>query len=283
MTHDEARELIPAFAASKLRGPALDGLRAHLSACGECAEVASGIAGMVAALQEGGPALFTAHPQEKLLRSFFERATTPAETERIEAHLKTCASCSLEVSAKQRAPVMEQLPEGRSRDRAGASGWQLGTAAAGILAVGVLIGLAVSAGRSSRATATGASPGTQPAWSGPVDLHVLPAPQRGEAVTRFVLKKGQPATILHLARVFPAGGNLEDRIRLLVQSDKGVVRFDRVYKRSEMERAFESWGVMPIFLPASTLPAGRYELIVQRDDPSAEKIAAIPFEVTREE
>ena len=283
MTHEEARELIPAFAASKLQGSALEGLRAHLSACGECAELASGIAGIVSTLQAGGQALLDAHPDEKALRSYYEGTSAPAVTERIEEHLRTCAPCSLEVSTKRRAPAAEPRGDPQSGSRTAASGWRLGAAAAGILAAGILIGVAVTAGRSSRPAPIDTGSLSTPSWSGSVDLHVLPPPQRGEAVARFVLKKGQPGTILHLPRVIPRDGSPADRFRLLLRGEEGTVRFDQVYPRSEMERAFETWGVMPLFLPASSLPSGRYELTVQRDDPSAEKVASIPFEIAREE
>jgi hypothetical protein len=280
MTHEEARELIPAFAASRLQGPALDGLRAHLSACPECAELTAGIGGMVSKILEGGSDLLDPHPDEKALRAFFEGSRLPG-AERIEKHLRTCASCSLEVATKVHAGSAGRKsggPEGNGT----ASTAGLLAAAAGILAVGVLVGVMVTAQWRPRPVAPGASAPGLPAWRGPVDLHVLPSPQRGEAVARFVLKKGQPATILHLPRVFPGGGNPADRLRLLVQSEEGAVKFDRIYARSEMERAFESWGVMPIFLPASILPDGRYEVLVLREAEPPEKIASIPFEIVRE-
>ncbi|HEU5180961.1 MAG TPA: zf-HC2 domain-containing protein [Candidatus Polarisedimenticolia bacterium] len=280
MTHEEAQELIPAFAASKLQGSTLDGLRAHLSACGECAELASGIAGIVGTLQEGGLALLDAHPSEKELRAYFEGASTLAESGQIEKHLRTCASCSLEVSTKTRGDVV--LRDRRPGSRTTASAWQLGAAAAAILGAGILIGVMVKAGV-SRPSGTDVVPAGPTSWSGPVDLHVLPPPQRGETIPRFILKKGQPGTILHLPRVIPRGGSPSDRFRLLLRSGDGAVKFDQVYPRPEIERAFDAWGVMPLFMPASSLPSGRYELTVQRDDPSAEKIASIPFEVTREE
>src|SRR5262245_15015926 len=102
MTHEEARELFPAFAASKLQGPELDGLRAHLRACAECAELAAGIGEMVSSILEGGSDLFDLHPDEKALRAFFEGFRLPG-AERIEKHLRTCASCSLEVATKVHA------------------------------------------------------------------------------------------------------------------------------------------------------------------------------------
>jgi hypothetical protein len=116
-----------------------------------------------------------------------------------------------------------------------------------------------------------------------VDLHILPAPTRGEAVPRFRLRKDQPATILYLPRVIPKKGSPDERFRLLVQDGDGVVKFDQSYARSEMERAFDSWGAMPVFLPVSGLPSGRYEFVVLREAAPPEKVAVIPFDIARED
>jgi hypothetical protein len=156
--------------------------------------------------------------------------------------------------------------------------------AAVIFAVGVLVGLSFTMPWRQQPRSRDSKGIPVPSWSGPVDLHILPSPRRGqEAVERFTLRRGQPATILHLPQVIPKTGNPDEKFRLIVQDDSGVVVFDQTHTRSEMDRAFERWGVMPIFLPALSLPAGRYEVIVLRDATPRDQVAAIPFEIARED
>src|SRR5262249_26215958 len=156
---------------------------------------------------------------------------------------------SLELATKTRQPsqsaVKASVP-GRSATR----GRQLRVAAA-LIGVGVLLGAGLSVlGRRpspSRESAWDSSP----SWSGEGDLHLLPAPRRKEeTVTRFTLKKGQPATILHLPKVIPDAGSPDEQFRLIVRGTSMAPVFDRSYSRSEMMRAFDSWGVMPILLPS---------------------------------
>jgi hypothetical protein len=281
VTHEEAQELIPALLTSRLQGSALEELRAHFRDCDGCAGVLSGIGEIVDTIREDGRELFQPHPDEKAIRAYFEGWRSP-ETARIEQHIRSCASCSLELSTKTRQPSREadRAPvSSPSYTRAG----QL-RAAAALIGVGVLLGAGLAALWPRQSSLPAARAGALSSWSGAVDLHLLPAPTRKEeSVTRFTLRKGQPATILHLPKVIPGAGSPDEKFKIVVRRPSLAPVFDQSYTRSEMMKAFDSWSVMPILLPASSLPAGRYELIVSREADPSDQVAVIPFEIVREE
>jgi hypothetical protein len=280
VTHEEALELIPAFLTSSLEGPALERLHAHLRDCERCAEIATGIGEVVETLRENGHELLDPHPDEKALRAYFEGRSSP-EAKRIERHLRTCASCSLELSTKTWQPSPLRV-EGLLWSRGGMPAVRLGVAA-GLFALGLVLGVGLKAFWRGRGKSGEAPAISMPSWSGAVDLHLLPAPTRREGITRFTLRKGQPATILHLPNVLPGAGSPDERFRLAVKRrDAGAV-FEQTYTRAEMMRAFNRWDVMPILLSSSNLPAGSYEVIVSRERDPDQELAVLPFEIVREE
>ena len=274
MTHEEAQGLIPAYAASRLEGAELDALRAHLGGCEACSELATGIGEIAAAIASGGEGMLDPHPEESQLRAHaLGRHAEGAE--RVRRHLESCARCSLEVASWRGGTPGPGRSELATGGRASSS-WRQ---AAALLAAGVVLGMGLTAlwHRSFGPGTDGMSPS---AWSGPVDLHLLPAPTRGEeSLAQFRLRKGQPATILHLRRVLPDPHSPDERFRVIIRAASGATVYERVHTRAEMERDFDQWEVMPIYVPAAP---GKYELILMRETAPAERVLESPFELVPE-
>ena len=247
MSHDELRQQIPAWAASRLDAESSRLLDDHLAACESCRELAATARELAVAVREGGEALFEPHPKELALRDHAAGTSTREDRARIERHLRSCATCRLEVEGWRRVNAAKP-----SRAAAPRSRWMAPALAA---AAGVLAGVALMALL---------QPAAERAWRGDSPLYVLPGMTRGEVeapASAWPVPERESRVSVAIPLVLPDGTRDEARFRLDLSSGGGSPTWSIEMSAGEMRRHLATpAGVLHVTLPASALMPGDHEL-----------------------
>ena len=266
MTHEEVQREIPAYAASRLDGPARAAVEAHLGECAACSDQADEMKGLVNVLLQDGEELFEPHPEPQELRAFAQ-GEMRAGADRVARHLKICGSCDIQVDLCRRIPA-------RATRAATSSPWIGAGRGALLAAAGIVLGLGLSAvigGRDSQ-------------WSGPFHLPVLRLPARGQPPsTQVRVRPGQPQIVLAVPFQPLQGRPRDNHLRLQIRDAAGRSLYELHATVAEMTAQAEASGVIPLMFPSSRLPAGRYEVLIENEDEPRELLLRILFEVSLEE
>jgi len=266
--HREFQHDLAAWTASRLEGEARLRLEAHLAECDECRELASLMREFGRAMQEGGEALFEAHPSPAAL---LEHARGGAD-EAMLRHLEICAACRLEVDGWTRTAIPGKNTIKRMV-------WPL---AAGVL---LGVGLATFARMAMESRPAGV-PGVPNPASGPGaavagPMLFLPPLQRG-VTERVVHAAGGDVgfeVVACPARI-PDDASPDQGFEYAVKKTDGNAVWSEVLSaRTIREQLASQVGSVILLIPAASLPPGRYELTLGRVGPHEEPIYRIDLEM----
>jgi putative zinc finger protein len=266
MKHQEIRESIPAYAASRLDGEARREVADHLAACSECREIAESCAEIHSALKEWGEEMFDPHPDELAIRDF-ARGAAGERTEAIRRHLEGCMTCGLELEAwkgrKEVVPLRERpaSPGGFffSRPLLAAAGIVLGFGAAFILMRQETIQAPLPP-HPSPAPPPATAPPSPTAWTGRAPQWILPGATRGqEPSVSLSAGKGETHLIVSFRPSLPEDLPDAENCRFEILRESGRSAWSTDLPAATLRADLERTEAISFVIPASVLEGGRYE------------------------
>ena len=267
--NENIRDEIPAYVAGTLDPEIRSRVEDYLERDPDARAMVAHWSAIARGLRAGGKELLTPHPDTAVLSEF---ARDPEGSSRdISRHVKSCASCGLELAAL-RARRTER-PSTTTVSWAKLHRLPSLAAAAGIV-LGVAIGVLVEI----------PGPGRAPAESGPrvVDLVTLDPSLRGdEDSISIVLRPGQSVVPMVTAPVLPHDARVDElfRFSLLAHRDEPV--WFAELTAGAIHESLERSGVVTFLVPADRLPAGRYAIEL-RAAGADRPLFEVPFEVRTE-
>jgi hypothetical protein len=250
--HEIVQHDLPAYAASRLEGPALGRLEAHLQFCPECREQAGRFKDLARAMQSDGEELFE-HPSEEALRNHV--AGHAADHDRITRHLDTCATCALEAGMWRQRPQSRVLPQARLRGPW--YGWPIAAA----LVAGCFLGAGLSQWMSV--------PGRRPAQPSPSasGAEAIAGPQLvlprilrgGNPEVVYALVPGQTFVVIACLATIAPDDAPESAHRYEIHKPTGESVWTKEMTAAAIRRHLESTDVVTLLVPGSVLPPGPYE------------------------
>jgi hypothetical protein len=286
-SHDEIRLELPAFAASRLGDADCREVETHLVECAECRELADTCREIVAAVRDGGEALFDPHPGEEELREFaLERST---KSPRIAGHLAACATCALEVQAWRAG-----RPGSAGSRSTGGNGrpWRAGMFALGS-AAGLLAGMGVAfllrTGSPEEAVRRASPPEPAPAAHllaglAPVP-RFLPGLLRGE-VPAATWRIGEQERWIGVGvpLVLPESTSGAAQVRFELLRESGAAAWSTRLTAEEVLRHLDAADLVSLVLPTEPLESGRCEFRVTLLDGANEiEVYRARVEISREQ
>lgn len=279
--HEDLQSDIPAYAQANLGAEARARLETHMAQCQECSELVETAREILSAAVGAGSEMFDPHPEPLVLREVALRRKV-AGVERLDHHLSSCASCSLEVSVwRQREQASGATARPAWRGGRGWRGW------APALAAGVAAGLGLAlmlrpAPPPPPAAPAPAGPALGAALpSGPLPLLLLPGPLRGSQPRASLrLPPGSPLLILAVQPLAAAEGPDEARYRFEIVDSRGRGVWGAELSARDIRAHLDASDVLTFAVPSVLLPAGGYELEV-RSLPLAggAPLLEIPFDI----
>ena len=301
--HEWAREEIPAYAAGRLEAKALQRLKEHLAACGECREAAAETIAIASALADAPEGFFERHPDIGELQAYASHPGLP-ESDAIRRHLSSCDACALEVSAWRHrrsgeSPHTPSLPPVVLSRRL----WPVAAAA---LAAGLAIGVGVGplfrrsaapplAGAAGPSVSPQVPPGPVPSdsapkagpseppssWSGRVPALVLSDALRGEETSPAVaVEEGQPYVLISVALEILDPTLRGGTFRFEIRDTAGNTAWDLTLPGEEVAHDLRERRSVSLLCPSSRLRNGSYELRVRRTDRGSDSpLLQAPFTV----
>ncbi len=274
--HEQYRQNVAAYVAGRLGGDGARQLEAHVAECDDCAAVVESWIEIAEGFRQGGVALLESHPDTVEIRAYVAGTASSEARARIERHLRTCASCSLEVGTggTQRTVVPFRPARAKTVFRLG-----IPASIAASLLLGVGIGLFFRSGSLPESDLSPAA--SAPAWSGPVNLLLLERPTRGVSTTRtYRVDAGQPFVPLAVPVVVPEGSADTELFRFTVRDEGGRVVWWSQLPADTLRRQIAESGVVSFLVPASDLEPGRKTLRFARAlTPEPVALLEIPFEI----
>jgi hypothetical protein len=322
--HEEALALLPEFLQGRLAEPARSVVAGHRATCEECRALSEAYGVIAAALKPSEPpanaraAAERAHPESVRIIAYAvdPESLEPGASAAIAAHLSACQDCSREAEATRGAheatrakvfPFPGNLIRGTFG--AGRANLRAGLAAAVVvilLAYPAFLGLGrlprieeeVEALRAARGAAerqiqelksslddASERLRREPAWAGPVDLHVLEEPARGSGGIRSLrVAADQPFLLLSLLP--PVPGRLPGDVvfRFAISDADDRIAWSADLAVSKIRRRLEYSGVLTFSIPTAGLPPGRYTMRVARAGGHGEDtVFQAAFEVVRQD
>jgi hypothetical protein len=297
-SHDDMKEMLPAYGASRLAEADRRRLEAHLRECSECAGQAASSETLAEALRQAGADLISPHPEVRALSEYALGKRT-AETGTIASHLASCASCELEVSAwrlremaREREQPARVAPGPPRALRAAAfsgslrSPW-LSLAAGLIVGVGasilVLLPLSPELPPSGARLELPAASRHAAEWSGPAPFFILRSPLRGESgAAQIRIGADQPYVLLAVRPGIPSGAPEGEIYRFELVGTSGVRLWELELSAAQIRGHLEQSELVTLPVRAEALQPGRYELrFAPRDAGSGQPPLILPFEVSR--
>lgn len=256
--HEEIQHDLPAYAASRLEGPALVRLERHVRDCAECLEMLDTFAGIAEAIGRDGEDLFAPHPSETALREFAGRPSG-ARSDDVARHVAGCAACALEAEFWSRRPA-GAAPARRASRRP--SWGSLGLASAAALAAGFLLAAFLGPGGRPPAPSGGSAGG--PETEAGIEagrLLVLPRALRGEgSVVSYRLDTKQAFVVIASPAPIPGAAGPGERYLFEIARGGEAAAWSRSMTAAEIRgRMTEGAEFVTLLVPARALAPGRYE------------------------
>lgn len=260
--HAAWHEQVPAYVAGRLEPEERGRFETHLSACPECAETVAAWRGIASAIREEGETLWEPHPETEVIRA--AALGRAGDEPRLARHLAICPSCALEVQAwRDRARGRHEESRGAGQvapARLGRAGMTLLAAAAGLV-VGVGLSLLLTTAPAPIEPGPGSgSPASIEA--APVPLLVLAPARRGagDEASSVRLIAAHPGLVIAVTPTIPESGADADLVPFeLIGPDGGAV-FTTSMTVAAIREELRRNEMVTLFVPASTLPPGGYEL-----------------------
>lgn len=272
--HEEYREELADYAASRLDASRAADVERHLGDCDECRSSASFMKELGVAINDAGEALFEPHPDVADLRRYSMGEATH-DADRIARHLEVCPSCDLETSAW---PTMRAMENGRAGDSVIPGPWLrrvIGPwlAAAAGLVLGVALTIQMMPQRS------GAVEGES--LGGPAQHLMIPGVVRGSAPDlKFTLSADARPVVLDLQPVIPGQAMDDDEFRLTIRS-LGAPTWSATATAAEMRRAIDGTGVVTFVVPERVLSTGGHEVVLAPAGAGSAPIFRAEIEIQR--
>jgi len=276
--HEDFQLDLPAYAASRLEGAAAKRLEDHLKGCASCREMADTLKEFAGSVREGGEALFEPHPAESKLMNY-ARGSASVDRDRIERHLRVCATCSLEVESWK-----------RHADRAGArakpisGGWHRWRIVALASAAGLVIGFSMARmlrDASAPAPAISAPPDHRIAGPSAGALLILPRALRGGgAAVSYRIDSQQDFVVIASQASIPELAGPEDRFRFEIRTADGQVVWSREMSAANLREQLDGTAeAVTLLVPAHSLQPGRYVFKLSPADKSDEVLYRTDLEI----
>jgi hypothetical protein len=244
--------------------------------------------------QKNHPPRCTDPAQGIALEAYLERTLSPEQQDAFEEHYFSCPACREELRLWQALPAALQSVGAARRSR---RNWLaiggLTAAAAAMLVANCYLGFVELPRMRERLADMTASldqmkMGQQATpWSGPVSLVVLTGPLRssgGDETPTIEVKPGQPAVPIGLTPVLSPEAKPQDRLLFQIREATGKQVWELGMTVSEVKRALGAGRVVTFLIPAGSLAAGDYNLVVYAgDDATAPLTWKDSFRVTKAE
>ncbi len=273
--HEEYREDLADYTASRLDAARAGAVERHLGECDDCRRTAFFMKELGDAIGEAGDALFEPHPDVADLRRYAMGDATD-DASRIAKHLEVCPSCDLESTAW---PVVRAMETGHGVGARVVSGPWLRRVAGPWLAAaaGLVVGVALTLQMTSqRSVAPEAG-----AWDGPSQHLMIPGAVRGSAPEpTFALSAVGGPVVLDLQPVIPGQAGDADEFRLTIRSESAQTVWSAAATAAEMRRAMDAAGVVTFVVPAGVLIAGPHEVVLAARGDDAAPIFRAAIEIS---
>jgi hypothetical protein len=271
--HEELRETLPDYVASRLAPEQRRFVQEHLAGCPACEEIVADLTEMERHVKAAGEAMFEPHPDPVALRRH-AMATPEGADASIERHLELCAPCSLEVRTWARrarppaAPRRADFVAGRL-----VRILQMGLATSAGAILGVLIGALLFRSKASDTAALrpeegGPPPAIEPAPLpvGQPLLHILPTVLRSGETPRQVwtLERSEPYLAVAVPVSVPRTASDSDLFRFELRQEGGAIAWSLELTAGRIREHLDAAEFVNIpAIPTRNLGPGTHEFLVR--------------------